>query len=55
MKSWGADFKAWLAQPLQDMPNLSARDVFLMTGLFVVSLIVWNIILSHLLEAVADA
>lgn len=47
------DFKEWMAHPFsEDMPML---HWFYLIGMFIVFVIIWNILLAHLFDALKGA
>ena len=50
---WWKNFKEWAAHPFsQDMP---ASHWFLLIGMVIVFVVIWNVILYHVIEAIREA
>ncbi len=49
------DLQRWASHPFSEGTDISALHLWMLVGIFIVFVIIWNIILRHLLEALADA
>ena len=49
--TWG-NFKGFLDKPYEGAENMDLIDWFMFIGLLLVILILWNIILKHIAEAI---
>ena len=54
-QGWWADLKTWASHPFSDGTGISAFHLWVLVGIFIVFALSWNILLKHLLEALADA
>lgn len=48
MSAWWKDFKSWLASPTQ--AEMTPLHIFYITGLYVVFVILWIILLNHFMR-----
>lgn len=48
--AWWKDFKGILTDPF-DVPHMPASHWFMLVGIVLISVLIWNVILIHILSA----